>query len=171
ALWVTRNVARCLGIEAIFPLLTRCYLHVPDTLPDLGSRAVSQESLRRQHWACVQGLAFFDYLEQHGCRDAEARVFAHPPRQVAWVKQPELYLRAQRSSRQELADALAHLAETVPAAAWTAAQQPWTPDMICQAASLLGERPRAEKIVQGWDEGRSLIWTGKTHPGRQVAVG
>jgi hypothetical protein len=171
AQWVTRQVTRRLGTEAYFPLLARCYLHVPDTLPDLGLRAVSQESLRRRHSACVQGLAFFDYLEQHGFRDAEAKVFAHPPRQVAWVKQPELYLQAQRSGRADLADTLVRVTTSMPAAEWNAIQQPWTPDMVCQAASLLGERQRAEKIVTGWDEARSLIWTGKTRPDRQVAVG
>jgi hypothetical protein len=46
--------------------------------------------------------------------------------------------------------------------------------MILQAAALLGEQPRAEKILVGCEEGRSLVWTAgrkaRVLP-EQVAVG
>jgi len=171
SLWLTRQVARQLGTEAVFPLLAERYLRVPDTLSDPALRTVSQEALRRHHATITQGLAFFDYLEQHGGRDAEKLVFSHPPRQMAWVTEPALYWRAQQGQRADLAETMARLEMTLPASEWSAQQQPWTPAMILQAANLLGQKQRAEKIVRGWDDGRSLTWTAKRGRGQQVTLG
>jgi hypothetical protein len=42
--------------------------------------------------------------------------------------------------------------------------------MVRQAATLLGEKARAEKIMPAWGEARSLVWTARKHPGSQVAL-
>src|SRR5262249_31735854 len=65
---------------------------------------------------------------------------------------------------------LARLESAPPAGEWSLAQQPWTPAMVGQVAGMLGERARAEKILESWDEGRSLVWTARGSPGRPVAL-
>jgi hypothetical protein len=169
--WITRQVARRLGTERYFPLLARCLQLVPDDEPDVSLRDVGQSMLQRRHWACVAGLAFFDYLDQQGMRDAEALVFAQPPHQVEWIDHPELYYRAHQDQRPELAKALARLADTLPSAEWSPVHQPWTPDMVREAASLLGARERADKVLAAWDEGRSLVWTARGNAPSEVALG
>jgi hypothetical protein len=115
-------------------------------------------------------LVFFNYLEEHGLRDAEQRVFTAPPRQITWIHRPEFYLRAIQSRRKDLTAVLSHLEASLPTLEWTATQQSWSPAMIRQVAELFGEKDRAEKIMPLWDEGRSLVWTCKKDSGRQVAL-
>jgi hypothetical protein len=171
ALWLTRQVARRLGTEASLPTLTERYLHLPETSPDPLLRLVGQEVLRQRHGAGAEGLAFFDQLDARGVRDAEAAVFARPPRQRDWVTRPDLYLRARQTGRPDLADALARLEQALPPAEWAAAQEPWTPAMLRQTAALFGEGERMEPLLRQWAEGRSLVWSGRKAPERQVAVG
>jgi hypothetical protein len=38
-------------------------------------------------------------------------------------------------------------------------------------ADLLGEKERAEKILSGWEEGDSLVWTSRRDPFAQVGLG
>jgi hypothetical protein len=170
AQWVTRQVARRLGTEAAFPLLAERFLHAPDVGADPAQRTVSQTALRQRHWAYTQGLAFFSQLEEQGVRDVDRRVFARPPRHVGWIERPELYVRAEKTGCASVAAALARLEQVTPPGSWRAAQQGWTPDMVKQVATLLGESERAEKVLSSWDEGRSLVWTVKDSLGHQVAA-
>lgn len=169
--WVTRQVARRLGDEAAFPLLAEAYRRAPDAEGEGAVRVLCREVLARRRWCCVQGLAFFDHLDGEGVKDAEARAFARPPRQVAWVERPELYLRSERLNLGDLADALKRVEGALAPADWQAVQQPWTPAMFRQVAGMLGEGPRAERVVRGWDAGRSLVWSARDNPARQVALG
>ena len=170
AAWLTAQVARRLGTEALVPLLAERYLRVPDLAPDPALRTMSQLTLRRRHWAATQGRAFFEQLQAKGLADAEKRAFTRPPRVVRWVEKPDLYVRAEQSNRPDLASALRALADTLPAAEWAGTQQAWTPAMVCQVAGLLGERARADRVVATWDEGRSLVWALRKDPSKQVAV-
>lgn len=170
-LWLTRQVARRLGTERAFAQLVLRYQQAPDQAPDSYVRAIVQKMLQQRHWACVQGLAFFDTLEAKQLRDLEKRVFAHPPREVHWIDQPELYWRAEQANRVDLAETLATIEKALPAAQWTATQQPWTPEMVRQVAALFGERERTEHVLRAWDEARSLVWSGRDNPRQQVAVG
>jgi hypothetical protein len=169
--WVTRQVARRMGEEAAFALLAEAYRHAPDAEGDGTARVLGRDALDRRRWCCVQGLAFFDYLAKQGVKDAEARAFAHPPRQAAWVERPELYLRSERLNLGDLADVLKRLEGLLPSADWQAAQQPWTAAMLREAAGMLGEGQRGEKVSQGWDAGRLLVWSARANPGHQVSVG
>jgi hypothetical protein len=169
--WVTRQVARRLGEEAVFPLLAEAYRRAPDAEGDGTVRVLCRDVLDRRHWCCVRGLAFFDHLEKEGVKDAEARAFVHAPRQVAWIERPELYLRSERLNLEDLAQTLARLEGALPAAEWQAAQQPWTPAMFKQVAALLGDEQRAEKVTAGWDAGRLLVWSSRGNPGQQVTLG
>jgi hypothetical protein len=171
ALWVTRQVARRLGTEAYFPPLGERYLYLPETGLDRLVRLVSQETLRQRYRAGLQGLAFFESLEGQGVRDAEARVFARPPRLREWVERPELYLQALQDNRADLADVLARLEQALPTSAWSRAQEPWTPAMLRQTAGLFGEGERMERLLGQWADGRSLVWTARDRPDRQVAIG
>jgi hypothetical protein len=168
---VTRRVARRLGTEAYFPLMTRLLLRAPDTSSDPALRSASQQALRQQHWACVAGLSFFEALEAAGMKDVESQVFAHPPRAAEWIDRPELFRRAVRSNRLDLDTVLGRLEAALPAAEWEFSRQPWTPDMVRQVADLLGEGSRAEGLLHSWEEGRLVVWTAKSGPARQVAVG
>jgi hypothetical protein len=170
-LWVTRQIARQLGKEAAFASLSKRYQQAPDQAADSYVRAVVQKMLHQRHWACVQGLAFFDALEQKNVRDLERRVFAHPPRQTLWIDQPELYWRAEQANRVDLTETLAALEKSLPTTDWTAIQQPWTAEMVRQVAGLLGERERTERVLRSWDEAHSLIWSARSNPRQQVAVG
>jgi hypothetical protein len=170
AQWVTREVARRLGTESCFPLLAERLRHVPDPAADPGLRLVAQTGLRLEHWALVQGLSFFTYLEEHGGKEAAARAFRQPPPQTRWIEQPELYVRAAGQARPDLASLLARVEQCLAASEWQAAQQSWTPEMVAQVAALLGERDRAERVLAGWEEGRSLVWTKRGMSGRQVAL-
>lgn len=170
AQWVTRQVARRLGSETAFPVLAHACTQAPDVAQEPGLRLLARDVLRRRHWACTCGLRFWDELERQGLGN-EAKVFARPPRQTAWLERPELYCRAERLGLPDLAESLARLERSLTPAGWTGAQQPWTPAMVRQAAALLGQKERGERVAAGWDDGRTLVWTAKDSPGRQVAVG
>ena len=169
--WVTRQVARKLGDEAVFALFAEAYHRAPDTEGDGTVRVLCHDVLARRGWCCVQGLAFFDALDKEGMKDAEARTFGHLPRQTAWIDRPELYLRSERLQLGDLADTLKRLEGALPAEEWQAMQQPWTADMFRDVAGMLGEGQRAEKVVRGWDAGRLLVWSARANPGRHVALG
>jgi hypothetical protein len=169
AQWVTQRVAKHLQLDTIFPLLAARYLYVPDVSPDPGLRAISQSVVRQQHWAYAQGLAFWTYLESQGKADEKA-VFANLPRQPRMIEQPEAYLRQAAAPRPDLHTVLANLEPQHAASEWASTQQPWTPEMCIQVAGLLNEKSRAEKIVQGWQDGRSVIWSWKNAPECQVAL-
>jgi hypothetical protein len=169
--WVTRQVARKLGDEAAFALLAEAYRHAPDTQGEGAVRVLCHDVLARRRWCCTQGLAFFDALDKEGVKDAATRAFAHPPRQTTWLERPELYLRSERLALGDLGDALKRLEGALAPEEWQAAQQPWTPEMFRDAAGMLGEAQRAEKVLRGWDAGRSLVWSARANPGRQVALG
>jgi hypothetical protein len=115
-----------------------------------------------------QGAAFWDYVLSQGLR--EAQVFAVPPRQVSRVARADLYIRALRAHRRSLSDVVEGLGTALPAAEWRAAQQPFSPDMVRQVAEFLSDRGCAEKYLASWDEGRSLVWTNRMDPARQVAL-
>jgi hypothetical protein len=167
---VTRRLSRQLGLERSFPLLAERYLHVPDVSPDPGLRLMSQSAVRQRFWACTQGCEFFKHLEQLGMADMEKRVFSNPPRVLKWISRPDLFARAEREHRPDLSATLEQLKAALPASDWSLAPQEWTPAMVIQAAGLLGEQHRAERVVASWDEGRSLVWTQKTNPARQIAI-
>jgi hypothetical protein len=168
-LQVTENVARRLGTEEWFPLLTRCYLHVPEPAGDTDQQRVSYHIIKAMHWSGENGLAFFHYLEEHGIGNAPDIVFAEPPQQTGWITRPEFYVKARIAHRRDLATVLAQL-PPFPVAGWKAFQQPWTAAMVCQVANLLGEKERAAKVLVGWDEARSLVWTSGSPSGGQVAL-
>ncbi len=169
--WVTRQVARLLGDEATFALLAEAYHRAPDAVGDGTVRVLSRDVLDRRHWCYVRGLGFFAYLDEQGIKDAEARAFVHAPRQVAWIERPQMYLRSEQLHLADLAEILSRLEGALPASEWRAAQQPWTPGMLKQVAALLGEQQRVEKVAEGWDAGRLLMWSSREHPGRQVTLG
>jgi hypothetical protein len=169
--WVTRQVARKLGSEGLFPLLAQRYLRVPDVAPDPGLRTLSQLPLRQVCWARTHGLAFFTHLEEKGLPEAEKRAFTRPPRLARWVERPELYVRSERSDHRELPAALRQaLGEALPVGEWELLQQPWTPMMVRQVGALMGERARAERAVATWYEGCSLVWTPRKGPRHHVAL-
>jgi hypothetical protein len=166
----TRQVARRVGAEDVFPLLARLYLHVPDPDPDPGLREASQEVVRKRSWWRERGLAFFDYAEAHQPAGAERQVFTHLPRQATWIERPHLFSRAVQGDWPSLESVLTRLQKALPEAEWTSQQQSWTPAMTRQVADMLNEGKRAEQVLGSWDEGRMLVWTAKTDPLRQVAV-
>ncbi|HEX5270669.1 MAG TPA: hypothetical protein VFW33_09295 [Gemmataceae bacterium] len=169
--WVTRQVAQKLGDESAFALLAEAYRYAPDTKGEGAVRVLCHDVLARRRWCCTQGLAFFDALDHAGVKDAEARAFAHPPRQTAWLERPALYLRAERLALGDLGESLKRLEGALAPEQWQAAQQPWTPEMFRDAAAVLGQAQRAEVVLRGWDAGRSLVWSARANPGRQVALG
>jgi hypothetical protein len=170
AQWVTRAVAKKLGSEKLFPLLAQRYLHVPDVAPDAALRLVSQSVVREQHWACHHGLSFCQYLADQGLDDVEKAIFTRPPRQARWITRPQLYWRAHQNGRPDLIAVMSKLQNAVPQAEWVGAQQSWTPAMVSQVAGMLNEKARAEKVLESWDEGRTLVWSHKTDRGAQVAL-
>jgi hypothetical protein len=169
AQWLTRALAGRLGMQETFPLLAQRLLYVPDVSPDSALRLMSQSVQRQKHWAQTQGLVFWTYLE--GVKDLdEAKVFARPPLQTKWINQPALYVQAARGRRPDLATVLGSLQETLPSGDWAVQPQAWTSEMLVQVAGLLGERPRAEKLLQNWVDGRSLVWSRRNDPARMVSL-
>jgi hypothetical protein len=171
ALALTRQTARRLGSESLLPLLLARYARAPESSTDPFLRVVCETTLRQRQRAGLQGLAFFDYLQSKGLTDIEAQVFQHPPRERDWLVHPERYWRARQDNRPDLVEIMTPLESFLPAPEWTAAQQAWTPAMLIQIAELFGERERADRVARRWEEGRSLMWTAKDHPNRQVGVG
>jgi hypothetical protein len=173
---LTRKAVRSLGIDASLPLLAERYLLAPDVAADPGLRLAVQTVVRQRRRAAVLGLAFFDHLEATGLIDVERYVFSNPPRQLDWVARPEVYLHARQSDRPPLADVLKRLETALGSSGWMASQQTWTPDMLRQAGTLLGQRERVERVLGKWEEGRSLVWWRKPErghgmTGQQVALG
>jgi hypothetical protein len=171
AQYVTRQVAARLGSQALFPLLAEHYLHVPDECADPAIRAASQTALQTRNFACVKGLAFFAGLESVGLKDIEATVFKRLPQQMATINRPDHYVHALQANRPSLASVLQPLETTFPQSDWVAVQQTWTPAMLTHVAGLLGTpRERVDKVAATWDEGRTLVWAERNHPGRQIAL-
>lgn len=185
ALWLTYRVAQRRGSEDCVPLLTERYRQIDNQgsgglllfmlrtwQPSAWTLSgMNEELFRQRHWAAFHGLAFFDYLEKHGVADLEQLVFTDPPRRAEWIEDPQLYWRFVRGHIQGLAGALARLQERLPATEWQARAQPWTPEMVRQVAELLKAQDRAEKVLQGWQDGASVVWTQRQGSGAQVAVG
>jgi hypothetical protein len=169
--WVARQVARRLGDEATFALFAEAYRQAPDTAGEGTVRVLCRDVLDRRRWCCIQGLAFFDHLETAGLKEGAATAFSRPPRQIAWIERPELYVRSQRLNLGDLADLLKPLEEALPPADWQAMQQPWTPEMLTEVAASLGEGRRAESVARGWDAGRTLVWSNRSNLGQQVGLG
>jgi hypothetical protein len=168
AQWVTRQLARRLGKEEYFLLLAERYLHVPDQDKDPALRTISQSVVQKKHWACQQGLAFFEYLETQGLGDVEKLVFSKPPKLTKWIEEPELYVGALKSKRPDLASILARLEKVAPPGTWSCQQQSWTPEMLLQAASWMQDKELVKKIADSFPDGRSLIWSEKN--GRLIAL-
>jgi hypothetical protein len=165
AQWLTREVARRLGTERFFPLLARSWRCVPDSAPDAQLKEICQTWLRQKYWACTQGVAFFDHLQQSGLKDVESTVFAHLPRQATWIDHPSSYLQHGITKGEDLRALFADIEKHNSPAGCHAAQQPWTPAMIVRVAALVDMTKRAEQLTQGWQDGRTLIWT---HPDRSL---
>lgn len=170
AFWLTRQVARQLGTEAQVPLLLQALHYTPDPEGDNALRLVARETLRRKYSVAADGLRFCEYLEDQKWPHLEKTLFDQPPRQLAWLNRPELYAKAQQSARQGLAETLRRLAPPAPAEGWKAAEQPWTPAMVRQVASLLGQGGQADKVLRSWDEARTQLWVHQSDAGKQVAV-
>jgi hypothetical protein len=167
---VTRKLALDAGMEKAFPRLADRFLHAADVALDPGLRTTSQSAMRQLHWAYTRGRQFWAYLEEQGVKDAEKEVFAHPPRLTQWIENPELYVRARKDGRRDLATIMSGLERLLPAGDWTPAQQAWTPRMVIQASEAFGDKALAEKRVEGWQEGRTLVWTSRRNSGRLVSV-
>jgi hypothetical protein len=167
---VTGKLARNAGMEKTFPRLAERFLNVPDSSPDPGLRTTSQSAMRQLHWAYTSGRQFWVYLEEQGMKDIEKEVFAHPPRLTQWIDRPELYLHSRQSGQADLAETMTRLELALPEAEWRAAQQAWTPVMVLQTAQALGVDRLAEKRVEAWQEGRSLLWTNRNAPQRMVGL-
>jgi hypothetical protein len=163
-------VARRLRTETLVPLLWQCYRHVPDANGDNAQRLICREALQRRMTASIEGLAFFDFLEEQHWPDLEKRVFTRPPTQFGWIARPALYVKAQTTNRPSLDTLLNELQGSLPASDWQALQQPWTPDMVRQAAALLGQKTQAEKVLRVWEEARTLLWVNRRQEQQQVAV-
>jgi hypothetical protein len=71
----------------------------------------------------------------------------------------------------ELTSVMSRLEKTLSPAEWTSGNEEWTPIMLRKAAALLGESNRGDGVADRWVAGRSLTWTGKAQPARQVAAG
>src|SRR5207244_3699971 len=93
--------------------------------------------------------------------DVEKRMFEQPPRQLAWVTRPELYVKAEQSKRSGLPALLARLEAPRLSEQWIASRQPCTPAMVRQAAALMGAYQQAEKALRTWDEAATLLWSDK----------
>ena len=71
----------------------------------------------------------------------------------------------------EFTATMSQLERTMPSSDWNSSQEDWTPTMLRKAAALLGQAERGDRVAERWVAGRSLTWTSKSRPGRQVAVG
>jgi hypothetical protein len=61
--------------------------------------------------------------------------------------------------------------ELAASAEWQPMQQTWTPAMLMQVVNMLGaSKERAEKVAQSWYEGRTLLWTPRSRPDKQIAL-
>ena len=113
---------------------------------------------RQKFDAATRGKDFFARLDRDGVKAAEATAFANPPRQLQWISRPELYVKSLRGGAPDLHKVLTGLERLPPGSKATAAQQPLGPEMVRQVAGMLQEQARADAILKGWEEGRTLAW-------------
>lgn len=170
AQWITRQVAKRLGSEETFDLLARRWQHVPDFAPDAKQKSIYQSVFQQKYWAYVQGLRFWDHLEQSGLRNAEKVVFARPPRQKAWIENPQVYLQNGLSGGPDLKTVFNHIQERLSPRGFRRRQQPWTRDMLKQVATILQVSKDRIKTIGQWQDGRTLIWTPPKQPGKYIAL-
>lgn len=78
---------------------------------------------------------------------------------------------AQPQAEPRVADEMAGLKASLPASDWKGEEQAWTPEMFLKAATLLGQRERAEKVVENCSDGHSLVWLHRTDARRQTVLG
>ncbi len=169
ALMLTRAAAKGLQLEDCVPLLTQQYASAPDVSPDPALRATSHSAMEQKAWAMTYGSAFWNTLAEKS-RMEEKAVFARPPRQHKWILEPQRYVRALESNQPDLVALLGRLESLLPAAEWAPYPQAWTPAMVVQVAGMLGDKTRAAKVVDAWDDGRSLVWAKKSDSGCMVGV-
>jgi hypothetical protein len=170
AQFITRRLASGLGMEKWFPLLAERFLYAPDVSPDPALRTTSQAAMRQMHWAYTRGCEFWRFLDEQRLPDVEKTVLARPPRLTQWIDNPELYLQSLKSGRSDLAQTMTRLESLSPAGEWQAAQQAWTPEMVRLWAEKLGGKEAAEKRLEVWLEGRTLLWTPKDNSLRFVTL-
>ena len=143
----------------MFGLLAQRYRTVPEMGADPDRLSVIQAIIFRQKLdARTHGKDFFARLVRDGVKPAEATAFTTPPRQLLWISRPELYVKALRGGLPDLRKVLTGLERLPPGSKATAAQQPLGPEMVRQVAGMLQEQPRAEAVLKGWEEGRTLAW-------------
>jgi hypothetical protein len=70
-----------------------------------------------------------------------------------------------------LAETLKRVSAIFPTDIWHAEQYPWEPKMLLAAADLVGARPRAEKVLEGWREGQVLFLARTAPPPRKIGIG
>jgi hypothetical protein len=183
ALWLTRRVARRLGLDACFPLLPDrldCMLRRPAdatfddraehaSLSDRELYTLCWQTLCERHRIAIYGLGFFDYLEKQGIGNAADRVFAQPPPKLAWVEHPELYCNAELRDPGSLVQILDRLGDDFRKRNWDCNSQPWTPEMVRQVAANLGALDQAERVLHSWKDGAALLC--KTTGDEELAVG
>lgn len=90
------------------------------------------------------------------------------------ARQPEHHTAARQDATAAAVDvstALSRVQTALPAPEWSCEQQPWTADMMRQAAGVFGFRERAEAVARTWQDGGSLIWSDRNNPPRQVGIG
>lgn len=168
-LWQTEKVARKIGCADLLPLLVDYHRHLPDQGSDARIRLIRQQVMRCQDELARLGLQFLRQLEKSQGKLDLDQICANPPTSLAALENPERYLQAQRSEQPALADLLERVAATLPAGG-KIAQQPVSADMMRQVAALFEQSARAERVLAGWQEARSLIWCHPAEPTRQLAV-
>jgi hypothetical protein len=171
AMAITRHVARRLGTEAYFPLLSHIYLRVPDIDPDPALRSASQEYLRLRHRLGNQGLEIYDYLNTNSVVYQEAELFANPPHSINWLERPDLFAPPNEFKMPILAKALAPVTKELPASDWEGKLRGWSTENVLLVADLVHERTRAEKVLtSGQSDGEMVVWAPKSNPTSQVAL-
>jgi hypothetical protein len=162
ALHVTEQVADKLGTYAYANLLTQRYRTMPDMGPDPERLSVVRALVFRQKFdACTQGKEFFARLTREGMKSIDGTVFTTPPRQALWVARPEFYVKALRGSIPDLDKVLDMVRRKErPRGINTAIEmtQNLGPEMVREVAGALQQQARAEAILKGWEEGRTLLW-------------
>lgn len=184
ALWVTRRVARRLGLDNCFPLLIDrldCVLRQPSdpSFDDKASRAALSDrelytvcwlTLCARHQAAIYGLGFFDYLEKQGVAGAADRAFSKLPPKLNWVEHPELYCKAEFQAPGNLVQVLDRLGDKLKNQSWDCHVLPWTPEMVREVAANLGTQDQAERVLRSWRDGAALLCGKAAAPG-ELALG
>lgn len=169
AQYVTRQVAKALGLQKEFALLVSVSSQIPKSITDRLQRLILQMANQFTSFPYVAGEAFFAHVAKKlGVEPALQRVFKQPPRTLREVNRPAEYL-APPTRRVDARKMAQQVSKLLDPAAYTVQVVEMGEGILKRALAPAG--PKAAQVLKEFQAGAAAVASSKTRPGAQALVG